>query len=94
MALKGITMKEIHTIVGVHITDRLKEAVTVQKLLTEYGNQIKTRLGLHELSSKAGLNGLLILDMIQPASRIQELISKLNAVQGVECKSMTFEHPV
>ena len=43
--------KEDHTIVAVHITDRLKEAVEVQKLLTRYGGQIKTRLGLHEIGT-------------------------------------------
>jgi len=48
-----------HTILGIHITDRLKEAVEVQKQLTACGRQIKTRLGLHEISDDAaGLNGI------------------------------------
>ncbi len=84
--------KDKHTILGVHITDRLKEAVQVQKLLTEYGDQIKTRLGLHELGKGVQRNGLLLLEMIEPDIRIQELCDKLNAVEGVEVQSMVFFH--
>ena len=43
-----------HIILGVHITDRLKEAVEVQKLLTVFGRYIKTRLGLHEVDRAEG----------------------------------------
>ena len=86
-------MKETHTILGVHITDRLKEAVEVQKLLTAYGNQIKTRLGLHDVSAGAGLNGMVLLEMVGPEARIQELSDKLNALEGVEVQAMVFHHP-
>ena len=41
--------REKHTIVGVHLTDRLTEAVEVQSAFTCYGHQIRTRLGLHEV---------------------------------------------
>lgn len=85
--------KETHYILGVHITDRLKEAVEVQKLLTAYGHQIKTRLGLHEISSgKAGLNGILLLEMVEPVDGVRQLQAKLNAIQGVEVKGMDFSH--
>jgi hypothetical protein len=87
--------KETHYILGVHITDRLQEAVEVQKLLTTYGGQIKTRLGLHEISTDAAnLNGLLLLEMVDPASGVEELAARLNGIVGVEVKQMTFEHPV
>jgi hypothetical protein len=83
-----------HTILGVHITDRLHEAVEVQKQLTAYGKQIKTRLGLHEISpGDTGLNGILILELVPSAEGIAELTDKLNAIQGVEVKRMDFEHP-
>lgn len=86
--------KETHYILGVHITDRLKEAVEVQKLLTAYGDQIKTRLGLHEIGKgQVSLNGILLLEMVPPAARVNELRDRLNAVEGVEVKEMVFEHP-
>ena len=42
-------MSDEHIILGIHITDRLKNAVDVQKVFTEYGCNIKTRVGLHDV---------------------------------------------
>jgi hypothetical protein len=83
-----------HIILGVHITDRLKEAVVVQQCLTEYGRYIKTRLGLHEAEPASdGSNGILLLEMVGPEGKSRELVDKLKAIQGVEVQSMTFDHP-
>lgn len=83
-----------HTILGVHITERLKEAVEVQKQLTAYGRYIKTRLGLHEIEKgHEAPNGLLLLEMVGPDDKTKELCDRLNAITGVEVKSMRFEHP-
>jgi hypothetical protein len=79
-----------HTILGIHITDRLKEAVDVQKLLTEFGQYIKTRLGLHELGTN--LNGLLLLEVEAPDEQVTKLSDGLNALEGVEVQSMVFYH--
>lgn len=86
-------MYQPHTILGVHITDRIEEAVEVQKLLTAAGQQIKTRLGLHEVEKESGKNGLLLLEMIGSDEGIRELADKLNALEGVEVQSMVFHHP-
>jgi hypothetical protein len=87
------TKKVKHIILGVHITDRLKEAVKVQQLLTQYGQYIKTRLGLHEVQEKsAGPNGLLLLELVGGDKPAAELAAKLGKLAGVEVKSFTFEH--
>jgi hypothetical protein len=87
-------VRDKHTILGVHVDDRLKEAMKVQKLLTQYGDFIKTRLGLHEIEkSKNTRNGLLILEMVGPDVKIQQLSDKLNAITGIEVQSMVFAHP-
>ena len=87
-------MQEDHQIVAVHVTDRLSKAQTVQSLLTEFGNHIKTRLGLHEFEPNTpGPNGILILEMIGGASPCQALLSKLNDIDGIEAKLITFTHP-
>ena len=80
-----------HTIVAVHITDRLKEAVEIQRVLTKYGDIVKTRLGLHEVDA-GGMSGLLLLDVIPPSERIAQFESDLQQVEGVEVKSISFEH--
>ncbi len=35
-------------ILGVQVTNRIKNALEVQEILTKFGCNIKTRLGLHE----------------------------------------------
>ena len=82
-----------HILVGIHIHNRLEQAVDVQRLLTEYGSQIKTRVGLHETQPEgvAG-NGLLVLETIGDPAGIEELIARLNALDGVEADKMVFAH--
>jgi len=82
---------DTHTIVAVHITDRLKEAVDIQRVLTQFGNIVKTRLGLHEVDA-GGMSGLLLLDVIPPAEKIAEFVNALEQIEGVEVKTISFEH--
>lgn len=85
--------KEQHIIMGIHIDDRIKKATEVQELLTEYGCNIKTRIGLHEVTGSfcAGY-GLLLLELVGEEATANEMAGKLNALQGVEVKMMTFAH--
>jgi metal-responsive CopG/Arc/MetJ family transcriptional regulator len=82
-----------HIILGVHLDDRIREAAEVQNLLTQYGCNIKSRIGLHEVASNfcAGY-GMILLEMIGEQKAIQELSDKLDAIEGVEVKQMTFAH--
>jgi hypothetical protein len=86
-------MYEKHVIFGVHITERLKKAPQVQAYLTEYGNCIKTRLGLHELEKGDSPNGLLVLEMAGDEKRINEFAKKVGQIEGVELQKMIFDHP-
>ncbi len=86
-------MKEDHHIVAVHVTDRLSKAQAVQALLTEFGNYIKTRLGLHEFEpDSSGPNGILILEMIGGAVPCRTLMERLNAIAGIDAQLITFTH--
>lgn len=86
-------MYDKHIIFGVHITERLKNAVQVQACLTEYGNCIKTRLGLHELEKGDSPNGLLVLEMAGDEKRINQFAKKVGQIEGVELQKMVFDHP-
>jgi hypothetical protein len=82
-----------HVILGVHITDRMGHVNAVQRLLTEYGCSIRTRLGLHETDQGfCSPNGLLVLEMTDDEKMADALAAKLNAVEGVEVKKMVFGH--
>ena len=85
--------KDKHVIVGVHITDRIEHAGMVQQVLTEYGGNIKTRLGLNDMgSTKAGPNGLLLLEMVGDEKAADKMMKRLGTIEGVEAKKIIFEH--
>ena len=80
------------TVLGVQVTNRVKNALEVQGILTEFGCNIKTRLGLHELTDAAcSTIGLLIIETYGDAAGIKEMEARLKAVQGVVVKKMVFE---
>ncbi len=82
-----------HVIYGVHIQNRGENAVRVQQLLTEYGCNIKTRLGLHEVDEKfCSTGGVLLMEMFGDAAKCEALRDRLNAIGGVEVKEMIFHH--
>lgn len=86
-------MQNDHFIAAVHVTDRLKKAQDVQKLLTEFGCHIKTRLGLHETSpDSCSPNGILLLELVGDHARCESLLEQLNAIDGIEAKSVRFSH--
>jgi hypothetical protein len=80
-------------ILGVYLDNRIKEATDVQNLLTQYGCNIKTRIGLHEVAGDfcAGY-GIILLEMVGEQKIVDELSAKLDAIKGVEVKQMTFSH--
>ena len=85
--------KQRHTILAIHVTERLKHAVQVQQALSEHGCYIKTRLGLHETSdSFCSPNGLIILEMLDNDAKVRELQARLAAIEGIETKRIDFDH--
>ena len=57
-------MQAPHLIFGVHLTDRATQVPQMQALLTQYGCNIKTRLGLHDVADNAcSPRGLILLEM-------------------------------
>ncbi|HUW61501.1 MAG TPA: hypothetical protein VMZ06_10880 [Candidatus Bathyarchaeia archaeon] len=81
-----------HIILGVHITDRFKHVPEAQRLFTEYGCNIKTRLGLHEVENYCSPNGIILLEMHGDEARCLELAEKLAALDGLEVQKMVFTH--
>jgi hypothetical protein len=82
-----------HIILAVQITERLRHVPDVQACLSEYGCNIKTRLGLHEVGKEyCSPNGLLILEMAGEEAKITQLEKRLKAIEGIEVKKIVFEH--
>jgi hypothetical protein len=69
------------------VNKRKKEAVTVQKILTEWGCLIKTRLGLHEgVLDDCSEIGSIILEVVGEPNQHEEIVRKLNLLAGVTAK--------
>lgn len=80
---------EQYIIIGVRVSDRLKHAGAVQKVLTDYGCNIKTRLGLHEASQGVcATNGVLLLQIYGGEKVADEMLAKLSAIEGINAKKM------
>lgn len=74
------------------VKTRKEEAVTVQKILTEWGCFIKTRLGLHNgVLDDCSTNGTLFLELVGEKEKHQEMLRKLNLLKGVSAKIIDME---
>jgi hypothetical protein len=85
--------KSNHLICGIHITHRLEHSLQVQQVLTEFGKNIKTRLGLHEINNASDEpNGIVLIEFVGSEDKFDEFAQKLNGIVGVEVKKMVFNH--
>lgn len=84
-------VENAYFVVGIHITDRVTHVPSVQGVLTEYGCSIKTRIGLHEVSDGyCSSNGLLLVEMVGATETVNDFVSALKAIEGVDVQQMTF----
>ncbi len=80
------------SIILILISNRTDSASNVQKLLTETGCHIKTRLGLHQgVENVCSESGLIILEMSGQEADNNKLAEQLNAVEGVNAKIVHLE---
>jgi hypothetical protein len=83
-----------HVIFGIHVTERGQHASSVQAVLTEYGENIKTRVGLHDVHEGfCSPNGLVLVEFLGDRAKADAFADRLTTVQGVEVKRMVFDHP-
>ncbi len=81
--------KSTKTILGVHVAQRTQQTAKVQKILTDFGCSIRTRIGLHEaFEGVCSPSGVILLEVV---SQVAELKVILEKVPGVTVKKMVFE---
>jgi len=79
-------------ILGIQVTNRVQRVLDVQKILTEYGCNIKTRLGMHDVdATSCSTTGLLILETYGDEAAILAMEEKLRAISGLNVQKMEFE---
>jgi len=84
-------MKELR-IIGILITDRIKEAGRLQEVLSRFAHVIQSRLGFHEVTSDVcSRTGVAILQLAGPNEECDRLEEALAAVGGLEIQRMVFK---
>ncbi len=75
------------TIIGVSLENRLETAVQFQKIITEFGCEIRTRVGLHPSAQDVCLNrGIVLLEVNGQAELLKRELAKYWNIQ-----TMVFE---
>ena len=78
-------------ILGVKTEDRLETALRIQKILTEYGCFVRTRLGLHNIQeTHCPQHALMILEIPVKEKSIK-IEEKLLDISGIEIQRMEFD---
>lgn len=78
------------TIMGIKLDKRTQTALEFQKILTNYGCIIKTRLGLHDVSdNKCAPNGIILLEVIDDNEAVN-FQKDLCTIEGIQIQQMKF----
>lgn len=78
------------TIMGVRLDKRNDTAIEFQKILTQFGCIIKTRLGLHDVScGVCAPNGIILLELIDD-QEAKIFANELKTIEGIEIQTMHF----
>lgn len=75
-------------ILGIRTQNRFDSSDCIQKILTQYGCFVKTRLGLHE-TDECSKSGIILLEI--PSKEKAILIEKkILVISGIETQRMEF----
>lgn len=80
-------------VLGIKITDRIKEAGLVQKALSEHSGVVSTRLGFHELNDElCSREGYMVIHLAGLPDDCEALAVQLKKIEGLYVKEMIFSH--
>lgn len=80
------------SVILILVGNRKEAAVNVQKVMTGWGCNIKTRLGIHDgVLDNCSDQGLIILEVVGDLKHHEELTRKLNLIKHVNAKIVTLE---
>jgi len=79
------------TILGIRLENRTQNSTALQKVLSDYGCFIKSRVGLHDVDNgTCATSGTILLEIIGNDNERQEFEAALDAVDGTVVKKMAF----
>jgi hypothetical protein len=75
-------------ILGLYVGNTIADKNPLQQVLTQYGNVIRTRLGLTVTS---GAHGVILLELSGDSKEIKNLKAALKNINGLQLQQMLFE---
>jgi hypothetical protein len=75
-----------HKLIIAAVEHRRDEAEKLQKVLTEHGCKVKTRLGLHEAGDICSDEGLIVLQLVKDEPGAEVFLNDLNKLSGIRAK--------
>ena len=79
-------------VLGLLVTNRVENAPEVQKVLTDCGCNIKSRIGLHEVTENlCAPAGLILLELFGSDDAYAEVEGKLKEIKGLQVQKMLFD---
>ena len=85
-------MKELR-VIGILISDRIKEANRTQAVLSRHAHIIKSRLGFHEVSEAiCSRVGFIFLQLAGTPEDFNNLENDLKEIGGLEIQHMIFNY--
>lgn len=79
-------------IIGLKLSTRMEFATNLQEILSKYGCNIKTRIGLHDINDgKCSDFGIILLEFIGDNNLLNIFIKELSAIEYMNVKIMNFD---
>jgi hypothetical protein len=79
---------EMIEILGLYVGNTVADKNPLQQVLTQYGNVIRTRLGL---TATSGAHGIILLELSGDSAEIKSLKAALEKIDGLQLQMMSFE---
>jgi hypothetical protein len=80
-------------ILGLLISDRIKEAGRTQAVLSRHARIIRSRLGFHEVSEdKCSRTGIMLIHLTGTADEWDILENELGEIGGLQVKQLSFTY--
>ena len=80
------------TVFGIKLKQRNTSSTRLQEVLTKYGCNIKTRIGLHHVTDNVcSTEGVILIEAIGEQTVVNDFEKELNAINEVELQKMVFE---
>ena len=77
-------------IIGIKLPQRIETAPAFQEILSKYGCNIRTRLGIHDIAEKyCSPDGVILLDVVADDEIIESMVKDLEDISGLKYKILS-----